>query len=139
MPTIEDQVKTVLKDAGYSATAPRIAVFSALKDSPPQTMNQLVHSVSSSVNRASVYRTIDMFIKLHIVERISIGWKYKLELSDQFSHHHHHIICSLCGRIDELHENQAIESTLKQLSDSHGYSLSSHQIELRGICAACQL
>jgi len=129
---------STLTNAGFSITRARKAVFSALENADPLTMNELVSTLKGSIDRASIYRTIDLFEQLHIVDRISIGWKYKLELSDRFSHHHHHIICEMCGRIDELIGSAKIEASLINSSQLLGYDVHTHQIEVRGICANCQ-
>src|ERR1700722_13846047 len=87
-----EELKAALKSREYSLTAARQAVFSALLDKEPQTMQQLV-AACPTIDRASVYRTVSLFEQLGVVQRLQIGWKYKLELSDRFHHHHHHLTC----------------------------------------------
>ena len=134
----ERVLKTILRDRGYSITKPRLAIFDALQGSSPLFMHELVARLDTAVNRASVYRTIDLFEKLHITNRLSIGWKYKIELSDTFNEHHHHIVCTICNKIEDLLENAALEHEILHLGTQHGYHIASHQIELRGICLNCR-
>ena len=101
-------------------------------------MHELVEACQGKVDRASVYRTIAMYEQLGIVQRLQIGWKYKLELSDTFNHHHHHLTCSRCGITIPLPEDQQLENRLRQLARDLHFNPQDHQIEIRGLCKACQ-
>lgn len=126
-----------LKNRGYSLTAARTAVFGALSEHGAATMRELI-SYCPSINRASVYRTVELFEKLTITHRVHIGWKYKVELSDKFDHHHHHATCTRCGASIILNESPAFERAIKVLADSYRFSVSSHQVELFGLCVNCR-
>ncbi len=132
-------LETALRQHGYSITAARRAVFKSLLDKEPQTMAELSEATGGLVNRASLYRIIALFESIGVVERLNIGWKYKIELSDSFASHHHHITCLLCGRVRSFNESLTLSSELKQIASQNGYTASGHQLELRGICSKCQL
>lgn len=133
------EFETKLKAAGYSVTASRRIVFTALQDKEPQTMREILLACDGAVDRASVYRTIALFEELGIAKRLQIGWKYKLELSDAFHHHHHHLTCLKCGEIQPLQEDALLEERLRALADSHQFAMSEHQLELQGVCRKCQI
>lgn len=132
------QLKDVLRENGCSLTTPRKAVFAALQHQEPQTMRELTAAVGGKVDRASVYRTVALFESFGIVQRLQIGWKYKLELSDQFSDHHHHLSCVRCGRTIALQEDTVLEMRIKTLARAQGFQAIDHQFEVRGLCQACQ-
>jgi Fur family ferric uptake transcriptional regulator len=127
-----------LRRANQSYTKPRQLVFVALEDQEPMAMSDLVARVDKSVDRASVYRTVKLFEELGIIHKLQIGWKYKLELSDDFHDHHHHIACVKCGAIQPVHEDEQLEQSIYKLASAHDFSLLTHQLELRGICKNCQ-
>lgn len=131
-------LKHTLRSGGYSLTNTRRQVFAALADSDALNMNQLVRKLERKMNRASVYRTVDLFEKLGIINRLQIGWKYKLELSESFAGHHHHATCLRCGRVIAFEESRELENDIHNLAEQLGFRLSSHNLELRGICVACQ-
>ena len=133
------QFKTTLKAAGYSLTKTRQLVFAALQDKEPQTMHEVVAACAGQADRASVYRTVKLFEKLGIVQRLQIGWKYKLELSDSFHHHHHHLTCELCGRTIPLPEDPQLEKRLRNLARTQNFTMRGHQLEIQGLCSDCQL
>lgn len=127
-----------LKKAGYSSTKQRIQVFTALYGQEPLFMHEVIEKLAHSIDRASVYRTIDVFEKLGIVQRLSVGWKYKLELSDSFHEHHHHMTCKACGKLLPLDGDSHIEKDIADLARKHSFLITSHQLEITGLCAACQ-
>lgn len=138
MNEVLEQLKQNLKHHGQSLTQVRKSVFLALLDQPPQTVTQLIARVGDKADRASIYRTVQLFEDLGIIERLQIGWKYKLELSHAYSGHHHHLTCLNCHKIIEFHENQSIEQELEKLAAEHGFHPTSHQLELRGYCPDCK-
>src|SRR5580692_6723290 len=118
-----------LQQAGYSNTRSRRVVFEALQGQEPLSMHELVMACTKQVDRASVYRTISLFEKLGIVQRLQIGWKYKLELSAAFSHHHHHLTCTSCRQTTPLPEDKQLENRLLRLANKLRFTPQDHQIE----------
>jgi len=132
-----DNLRNILKAEGSSLTAARRTVFEALLHQEPLTMHQLVERCPG-IDRASAYRTVALFERVGIVQRLQTGWKYKLELADIFHDHHHHATCLRCGRTAILPEDTAVEQRLRQLAKQLGFRSSKHQVELQGYCAECQ-
>jgi len=136
MPQRETDIATVLRENGLSVTKQRLLIFETLEDREPLSMYELYELVKGQLDRASLYRTITTFEKLGIVSRINIGWKYKVELSDQFAGHHHHLSCLGCGQVIPINENE-LESFIESLAKSHKFKPVEHQIELQGYCDTC--
>jgi Fur family transcriptional regulator, ferric uptake regulator len=126
----------LLKTSGNSVTEARTKVFTTLLGKEPLSMGELVGQVKG-VDRASVYRAIDLFERLGIVQRLYTGWKYKLELTDKFAEHHHHLTCIHCGRTIPMNEAE-LESVIERLSATHDFVPAAHQIEIQGACKACR-
>lgn len=131
-----ESFKNILKSGGFSVTKPRTAVFDALLGHEPLSMHQLVEK-AGNIDRASVYRTVELFERLGIVQRLNSGWKYKLELSDKFADHHHHLTCTNCGRTVAMNEDE-MEALITRLAHNHGFRPISHQIEIQGLCSNCR-
>ena len=130
------QLRRYLQSHKQSLTGPRQAVFAALDGKEPQTMQQLI-AACPGTDRASVYRTVSLFEKLGIVQRLQIGWKYKLELTDTFSRHHHHMTCLQCGRVISFDENKTLEQELRNICRDSGFIIKNHQLEVQGLCGHC--
>jgi Fur family ferric uptake transcriptional regulator len=136
MSSPRENFKELLKQNGQSITAARLRVFEALLGQEPLPMHDLVKR-AGQVDRASVYRAVDLFERLCIVQRLNTGWKYKLELSDKFAEHHHHLTCVHCGKTIAMNENE-LESLIGRLASEYGFKPTAHQIEIQGLCSNCQ-
>ncbi len=129
---------SIVKGNGYSLTKARQQVFESLNTHESMSMGELVKSVATACDRASVYRSVELLEKLNIVQKVAIGWKYRLELSDIFKGHHHHAVCLGCERVIEFNEIPAIEAALEQLANTLNFKISDHSLELQGYCAQCR-
>lgn len=140
MTAAQDLYHQKLKTAQASNTAARAAVFEALYNSghEPLTMHQLVELTEDKADRASVYRSVKLLESIGIIRRLHIGWKYKLELSDDFHGHHHHLTCTNCGSTHATHDDEDFEELLRGLAAKHGYTITDHQLDIRGLCSNCQ-
>jgi Fur family transcriptional regulator, ferric uptake regulator len=132
-----ETLKSILKADGNSLTKPRKVVFDLMLNQAPQSMQVLVQRAKDKVDRATVYRTIELFERLGIVRRLNIGWKYKIELTDAFSGHHHHMYCTNCGRVFDLPDNPMLETMIDTVAAKSGFSPRGHQLEVFGLCANC--
>ncbi len=128
--------ETELRKHGQHATKPRQAVFSVLSSQQPLSMKELVNACKT-IDRSSVYRTVDLFESLGFVRRIQRGWKYELELTDVFTEHHHHLHCLSCGRTVDIHDHKALTDSINQLAQHSGFTPTNHELEISGYCAEC--
>lgn len=138
MTSSQQTLENTLRTQGYSVTRPRQIVFDALRAGDTLTMHELTKRCAAQVDRASVYRTVALFEATGIIQRLQIGWKYQLELSDSFQDHHHHATCTTCGKVLPLPENEKLEEQLRLWAQQHGFTAQSHQLEIRGHCTSCQ-
>ena len=128
----------ILRRNGYSITKPRRLVFELLSDQEPQSMHDIYMRVNGRIDRASLYRIVKIFEKTGIAQRVYVGWKYKVELTDIFLHHHHHISCLGCHKLIAISEDEQIEKLIQELAVKHQIIATSHQLEVQGYCRDCQ-
>ena len=133
-----NDLSAILKEKGHSLTKPRKKVFELLFGQEPQSMQVLVKRAEGQVDRATVYRTVELFEQLGIIHRLNIGWKYKVELSDIFAEHHHHFYCTNCGQTYKLAANSMLETMIDSMAGKNGFSPRSHQLEVFGLCPNCR-
>ena len=138
MTNIESTLALYLKRGGYSLTEPRRLVFTALQEDGALSMQELYTKLKRDVNRTTVYRVIEVFEKMHIAQRVSKGWKYKLELTDEFTPHHHHFTCTNCHKNISFDEPDLLDVMLKDVSKRNGFIISNHTLEIEGLCSDCR-
>jgi len=132
-----DDLRALLKKDGASLTKPRRVIFDLLLNQEPQSMQVLAQRAAAKVDRATVYRTIELFERLGIVHRLNIGWKYKIELSDIFQGHHHHFYCTNCSKTYSLPANSMLETIIDSTAAKEGFAARGHQLEIYGLCQNC--
>ncbi len=131
--------RNILTSNGYRITKAREATFNLLLNPEPQSIREILSRTKGEVDRVSVYRNIELFEKLGLVHRIYVGWKYKLELSDQFLSHHHHLSCLRCGKVIDIADEKHIKMFIKTISKKFGFEAMRHQFEIAGLCSQCQV
>lgn len=92
--------------------------------------------VKPAVSRATVYRTIGLLLEGGFVEALDTG-SGELKYEHILGHHHHdHMLCLDCGRIEEFHDER-IEELQRENCARRGFELVSHDLRLRGYCKSC--
>lgn len=135
----EHKFETILDNNRLIATRARKVLYQCLAGhNRPVTMRTLVTSLSGQVDRASVYRNVDIFEKIGIINKVYTGWKYRLELSEKFRPHHHHFTCTNCARIIPIELGNMLEYAITGVGKKKKLHITDHEIELRGLCEACQ-
>lgn len=125
-----------LQKKRLSATRPRKIVFTTLMNSGLISMRQLI-ALCDTVDRASIYRAVAVFEEAGILHKVPRGFAYGIELSDTFIEHHHHMTCSECGSSEKLSAAK-LEMVMHDVAAQHGFKMTSHSIEVQGICIRCR-
>lgn len=137
MDMARQKLKATLKEAHCSATQTRMKVFLHLMNAGPVSVGRLAQLLEREVDRATVYRTIDLFEKLGIINRIWHGFKHQVELSEIFTPHHHHAKCQNCAATIDIGSPE-LESAIAQLTKQHHFLALTHSVEVTGYCQNCQ-
>jgi Fur family ferric uptake transcriptional regulator len=131
---------TALDEAGYFVTEPRRAVAQMVLDRDSHfTANELVGEAKRGrlgVGRATVFRALELFEQLGLVERLDLPNGEHAYVVCQPAHHHH-VICTVCGRSAEVGD-LGMGSIAAEVESQTGFTLDSHRIELYGLCSECR-
>jgi Fe2+ or Zn2+ uptake regulation protein len=131
---------TALDEAGYFVTEPRRAVAQMVAERDSHfTANELVGEAKRArlgVGRATVFRALELFEQLGLVERLDLPNGEHAYVVCQPAHHHH-VVCTRCGRSAEVGD-LGVQSIAAEVESETGFSLDSHRIELFGLCPTCR-
>ena len=89
------------------------------------------------VSVATVYRTMKLLAESGLADAHAFGdgqTRYEPAIGKE---HHDHLICTGCGTIIEF-ENDRIEVLQDAVAKKHGFTVTSHKMELYGLCRNCQ-
>ena len=96
-----------------------------------------VRALDPKVSVATVYRTMKLLNECGLAHARNFGdgqTRYEAAIG---RHHHDHLICTRCGTIVEF-ENDRIEQLQDAVARKHGFTVTSHKMELYGLCRNCQ-
>jgi Fe2+ or Zn2+ uptake regulation protein len=132
-----DEFISLLQKSGLRLTTPRKAVFNILKKSTkPLTVTEVIRLLPNA-DKVSIYRTMDTFVKYHIVTVVPQGWKPRYELAAPLKPHHHHMHCENCGKLIDV-QSSALEAAISTIAEGYDFAIHAHTFEISGICQTCQ-
>ncbi|MBI1885883.1 MAG: transcriptional repressor [Chloroflexi bacterium] len=129
-----------LRDVGYRLTPQRMMVVSILYDSKGHVSAEEIHDRVREhypfVDISTVYRTLQLLKKLHIVSETDLGGgRVQFELAHQ--DRHHHLVCRQCGGTFAL-DDGLLEPLREQMQGRYGFEADMEHFAIFGVCAACR-
>ena len=96
-----------------------------------------VRQQDTRVSVATVYRTMKLLHECGLAHARNFGDGQTRYEAAAGRHHHDHLICTHCGTIVEF-EDDRIEALQDAVARKHGFTVTSHKMELYGLCRNCQ-
>lgn len=131
-------IQKLLKNKGYRITSERQQVIKVINDHPltTQEIHNLLKKKKVDIDLASVYRSLDLFVKLGIIRALELGeGKKRYEVVDE-SNHHHHLVCNSCGNIEDVVVNE--KNLIHNIKEKSKFKIDHHHLEFFGLCSGCQ-
>ena len=95
-----------------------------------------VREQDAKVSVATVYRTMKLLNECGLAHARNFGDGQTRYEAAAGREHHDHLICTRCGTIVEF-ENDRIEAMQEAVARKHGFAVTSHKMELYGLCQNC--
>jgi Fe2+ or Zn2+ uptake regulation protein len=137
-PTVEDRLRRV----GQRYTASRRSLVEVLSvANGPLSIADLL-AVTSEVPQSSAYRNLAVLEEADVVRRVITEDDFaRFELDEGLTEHHHHLVCSNCGRVEDVEIpdtfERSIDRTLERLARDAGFATIGHRLDLIGKCRSC--
>ena len=131
-----------LRRAGQRYTSGRRALVEVLgRARNPMTIPEVL-GASDDLAMSSVYRNLTVLEEAGVVHRIVTSDEFaRYELAEDLTVHHHHLICVSCGRVEDFTPTPALErsasSSLARIASKAGFRMTSHRLDLIGLCRTC--
>jgi len=96
-----------------------------------------VRASHPGIGQATVYRTLKLFVEAGLAREMTFAdgqTRYEHQLAGE---HHDHLICTRCNAVIEF-EDDTIERLQQEIALRHGFLLTSHKMQLCGLCPACR-
>jgi Fur family ferric uptake transcriptional regulator len=129
-----------LKERGLPVTRQRLAiaatVFGAEDHPSAGELGRRLRSTGERIGTATLYRTLELLVGTGLVRAREFGEGFtRFEPAAQVPHDH--LICERCGTVLEF-AGDRVERMLRVTADEQHFLYRRHQIEVRGLCAACR-
>jgi len=134
-------LKDTLQKEGLRYTQQRQEIWNELRSSSghrdAEEIFFTLRKRGLDISRATVYRTIDVFVKNKLIDKLDIGdGRARFEYNEKYLHHDH-LICTRCGKIVEFY-NDEIVYLQNEIAKQYNFKLLNNSHQLFGICKDCQ-
>ena len=138
---IRDRDKTDTLKIGARNTRQRAAVVDILQDidrfASAQSIHRELTDRGQKVGLTTVYRTLQTLTEVGAVDALNSETGETLYRHCLTDRHHHHLVCTNCGRSEEI-DGGPVEEWAKETAEKYGFQLSGHDAEVFGVCQTCQ-
>ena len=126
-----------IKNSGLKATLPRIKILEIFQKTNQRHMTaedvyKALLVEDADIGLATVYRVLTQFEQAGLLSRnhFETG-KAVFELNQ--GHHHDHLVCLSCGRVEEFFDPE-IEERQRRIAQDRGFELQEHSLALYAAC-----
>jgi Fe2+ or Zn2+ uptake regulation protein len=136
-------IETRLRAVGQRYSPKRRALVEVLAAAPtPPALPDIVAAGGERLPHSSVYRNLAVLEQAGVVRRVITEGEFaRFELTEDLTAHHHHLICSSCGRVEDVTVPASFETTMDRTLDRvarrTGFATVSHRLDLIGTCRTC--
>ncbi|MDN5347448.1 MAG: Fur family transcriptional regulator, ferric uptake regulator [Clostridia bacterium] len=137
-----DNIYQRLHELEYKITPQRQIILKAFIDNATEHLSaeevyNIVKERDPNIGLATVYRTLDLLAELEILQKLNFGdGKTRYEIGQRGEHHHHHLICLKCGRVEEF-DHDFLESLEQAIAKKNNFTIIDHEVKFYGYCQKC--
>jgi Fur family ferric uptake transcriptional regulator len=129
-----------LRQAGHRLTPQREMILQVICKSdghlPAEEIIARVRKRYPYVNKSAVYRTLDLFVQIGLVNPTDFGQgcvTYEIHRDP----HHHHLVCRQCGKMTQV-DAGLFASLEKKLRDEYAFAPCLDHFAIFGVCEKCR-
>ncbi len=144
IPGLDQTIEHRLRAREVRYTAARRAVVAALVAAAgPRSAGELFRDMDGTLPLSSVYRTLSVLEGTGVVvPHFGSKGLTRYELADWIAGHHHHLVCIVCGAVQDIDIPPEMESSVRsvvgELAELVDFSPTDHTLEIEGRCSRCR-
>ena len=137
------EVESVLKAEGLRATKQRLDIWDELsgtnKHRDIETILESLQKKKINVSRATLYRTIDVFVKHDLLKKLTLDdGRFLYEHNKKsISPEHDHIVCQDCGEIFEFFDS-SISKIEDKIAKNLNLKVTTRVHQLSAVCTGSE-
>ena len=125
---------------GHPLTNQRRLLLELLRDAEghidAKELYRRASAKDKSISSATVYRTLNLFKELGLVEEMMLG-KLRCYYEIKQSAEHQHLVCRGCGKVMEF-QNPHFQKLIEVVQREHGFNITKAELYLEGYCSGCE-
>ncbi len=125
---------------GHPLTNQRRLLLELLRDAEGHIdAKALYHRASArdeSISQATVYRTLNLFKELGLVDEMRLG-KVRCYYEIKQSQGHQYLVCQGCGKIIDF-QSPHFQKLIEAIQREHGFNVKKAELYLEGYCPGCE-
>ena len=125
---------------GHSMTSQRRLLLELLRQAgghiDAKELYRRASARDDSIGPATVYRSLNLFKELGIVDEMRLG-KVRCYYEIKQSPEHQHLVCQGCGKVIEF-QNPLIEQLIEAVRQEHSFKITKAELYLEGYCPDCE-
>lgn len=134
------EIEDILEENGYRATSQRMLLYDIFMENKSEhltvdMLNHLVKEKGHNMGTATIYRNLDIFIKLGLVG--SIDDKYEILIKEK-NGVFPHFICSECKEIVYVGKDLDLMDEIESMAERKGFEIDNISLRINGICKDCK-
>ena len=133
-------VAALLRRAGLRVTAPRVAVYEAVRSRPHAETDAIASVVRAELGKVSTQAVYDVLRALtdrgllRRIEPAGSPARYETRVGDN----HHHVVCRVCGSARDVDCITGVAPCLAP-GEAGGFMVDEAEVTFWGLCPACQV
>lgn len=130
-------IENILKSHKKSITDERKEMFSFIQTKHIFTAQDISENFPD-LGRASIFRTIRLFLEIGILRRLTLGERSETYEVNEIEHHHEHFKCNICQTIISFESNSICKKIFEE-AKKQGFIIQEHSLSILGKCQKCSL
>ena len=130
----------IMRSNGFRVTPQRLHILDAICEGQGHTtLGEIfarVRQKDATIDRSTLYRTLDFFVELGLVVAADTGVGEKVyEIAQPDPHHH--LVCKKCGQELEI-DHATMTQALHVIEEKYSFAINMDHVVLFGLCEECQ-
>ena len=141
---IYDEIIKIIQKSPYKLTPQREKIVEILVENSELHLSAeelyfILKEKTPDIGIATVYRTLDIFYELKILEKISFSnWVSKYHLRQSVDGQlHHDLICTNCNTIEKV-SNPIFNKLIEYMKKEYSFEVQDNSLAFYGTCAKCK-
>jgi Fur family ferric uptake transcriptional regulator len=139
---VHDTAARRLREDGQRYTSQRRRLVQILaRAGSPVSIPEILRG-GRGLAQSSVYRNLVVLEQAGVTRRVVTEEDHaRYELTEDLTGHHHHLVCSNCGRVEDVDLptdfESSVDKTLERLARRAGFASAGHRLDVIGRCRNC--